>query len=251
MNNLWASILVFVCLSAAALGTMRLHSRLGVQLCSDETNTTVRNVANIFVVMASLVFGLLINSARGTFENIDSNMHAYATDIIIFDRTMRTYGPAADDARAKLADYMKEAIAHPARADDPLTQTTDTAGKKLDAVGSALAKLSPSNHYQQALLNELRQQYHSLLEQRWRIIEESEGAIPGEIIAMLVAWLTLIFASYGYRAPNNPVVVTVFVSAALLLAVSFYLVMDMDVPFSGPIQISNMPYHRALAQITH
>jgi hypothetical protein len=229
MNNFWVSVLVFVCLSAAALGTMHLHSRLDDHLRSDETNT----------------------SSRGTFESIDSNMHAYATDIIIFDRTMRTYGPDADEVRVKLADYMKEAIANPAHADDPLTQKTDTAGARLDAVGHALAHLKPSNNAQQALLNELRQQYHSLIEQRWKIIEQSEGNIPSQIIAMLVAWLTLIFASYGYRAPKNRAVVTVFLTAALLLAISFYLVMDMDIPFSGPIQISNLPYQRALAYITH
>jgi hypothetical protein len=43
------------------------------------------------------------------------------------------------------------------------------------------------------------------------IVEHAEGTVPTAIIAMLVAWLVLIFTSYGYRAPRNKVVVITFV----------------------------------------
>jgi hypothetical protein len=49
------------------------------------------------------------------------------------------------------------------------------------------------------MLTDLRQQYHSLVEQRWRIVEQSEGAIPLPLIGMLVAWLTLIYASFAIQ----------------------------------------------------
>lgn len=64
---------------------------------------------------------------------------------------------------------------------------------------------------------------------------------------MLVAWLTLIFASFGYRAPRNPIVIGMFIISSLLIAASVYLVLDMDEPFHGPIQISDEPLRRALA----
>lgn len=64
---------------------------------------------------------------------------------------------------------------------------------------------------------------------------------------MLAAWLTLIFASFGYRAPRNPMVIGMFIISSLLIAASVYLVLDMDVPFHGPIQISDEPLRRALA----
>ncbi|SDY41594.1 hypothetical protein [Pseudomonas sp. NFIX28] len=63
----------------------------------------VRLVTYIFfMVMTSLVFGLLINSSKNTDESIDANMPAYATSLIILDRTLRTYGAAGDSTRGPM-----------------------------------------------------------------------------------------------------------------------------------------------------
>jgi hypothetical protein len=43
---------------------------------------------------------------------------------------------------------------------------------------------------------------------------------------MLVAWLMLIFGSFGYRAPRNHIVVTTLVVSAALVAVALYLILD-------------------------
>ncbi|CCV15159.1 DUF4239 domain-containing protein [Mesorhizobium sp. STM 4661] len=59
----------------------------------------------------------------------------------------------------------------------------------------------------------------------------------------------LIFGSFGFRAPRNPIVIGSFVLAAALIACSLYLILDMNVPFSGPIQISPAPLQRALAEM--
>ena len=88
-----------------------------------------------------------------------------------------------------------------------------------------------------------------MVRRRWVLIEESEGAIPSAFLVMLTAWLVLIFASFGYRAPRNAVVVTTFVTAAFLLAGSIYLMREMTVPFSDPIKISPAPLLRAEEQI--
>ena len=69
------------------------------------------------------------------------------------------------------------------------------------------------------------------------IVEHSEGTVPAPIIAMLVAWLVLIFTSYGYLGPRNKVVVIIFVRTALLISNWLYLIFGMDSPFSGPIRI--------------
>ncbi|WP_457151983.1 bestrophin-like domain, partial [Mesorhizobium sp. P5_C1] len=88
-----------------------------------------------------------------------------------------------------------------------------------------------------------------VVELRWILIEQSEGTIPAPLIAMLVAWLVLIFASFGFRAPRNAITVSTFVVSAVLIAGAIYLILDMDIPFSGPIQISPAPLQRALAEL--
>lgn len=249
MIEVWAAAIVFASLFGASLAAMFISPLLPARHRDDDTNTIVRLIANIFVVMTSLVFGLMINSAKNTYAGIDSNVHAFATNMIILDRTLRNYGLGGVDARGKLAAYVQEAIARPLRPDDSMAGKPDTAGHLLDSLGDALAAVKPADSYHEAVLVDARQQYQGLVEQRWAIIEQSEGDIPKPIVAMLIAWLTLIFGSFGYRAPHNGVVTASFGIAALLIAAAFYLVLDMNGPFTGTIQISDAPLRRALTEM--
>lgn len=81
------------------------------------------------------------------------------------------------------------------------------------------------------------------------MLEQSEGAIPAPLLAMVVTWLVLIFGSFGFRAPRNAVVVTSFLVAAALMSGTLYLILDLDAPFSGPIAISHAPLQRVLAEM--
>lgn len=250
MESIWIAVAVFVCLVSASLLMMHWYPKLAARHRDDDTNTVVRLVANIFVVMTSLVFGLMINSAKNTFETIDANMHAYATSLIIFDRTLRAYGDPAQETHERLVTYLEQAIAHPFRGDEALQHVKSTAAQYVDDIGKALSIIKPPDRFHETMLVDIRQQYHGIIEQRWKIVEQSEGAIPGPLIAMLVAWMTLIFASFGYRAPRNPMVIGMFTVSSFLIAASVYLVLDMDIPFHGPIQISDEPLRRALAEMT-
>jgi len=53
-----------------------------------------------------------------------------------------------------------------------------------------------------------------------------------------------------FRAPRNGVVVTIFVSASVLIGASVFVVLDMDMPFRGLIQVSDEPLRRTLAEIS-
>lgn len=246
MNETWIAPAIFGSLSVASVGAMLLSPRMAVRHRDDDTNTVVRLFANIFVVMSSLVFGLMINSAKNTYESIDTSVHSFSTNIILLDRALRTYGLMGKEARDTLHDYVVHALANPAAAD---VRRPDDGGRALDAVGDAITAIQPADDFHQNLLIDIRQQYHRLVEQRWSIVGNAEGAIPMPLIALLVAWLTLIFASFGYRAPLNAVVTISFLVGASLIATAFYLVLDMDVPFEGTIQISDAPLRRALAEL--
>jgi len=249
VSEFLVAVIVFACLSAASLVAMLVTPSLPERHRHDETAAVVRLIANIFVVMTSLVFGLMINSAKNSYTAIDASVHAFGTNLVLIDRSLRSYGIHARDARASLAAYVEEAIAAPARVDDSTSAKPDTAGAALDRFGNALMSLDPADDYHADLLADIRQQYRRLYEQRWSIVEQSEGAIPMPLIAMLVTWLMLIFGSFGYRAPRNVVVVGSFLLSSALIAGAFYLVLNMDVPFSGPIQISDAPLRRALAEM--
>ena len=78
---------------------------------------------------------------------------------------------------------------------------------------------------------------------------QARGWVAWVLGVLLTVWLVLIFASFGYRAPQNIVVIGIIILAAALISGALYLILDMDVPFSGPIQVSPAPLQRAIAEM--
>jgi hypothetical protein len=202
-------------------------------------------VANIFVVMTSLVLGLMLYSAKNTLETANHNVHALATDIILLDRIVRVLGPEAEETHRHLVEYLQENGVGNVIEEDPRAEAI------LDAAGTSLRAIRVSGDQQVALWNDARQLYRQVVQQRWVMVDEAGGTIPLPMIAMVVCWLTLIFASFGFRSPPNALAATSFVVAALLISGAVYLILDMDAPASGLIQASDRPLQHALLELRH
>jgi hypothetical protein len=249
MREALIAVMIFLCLTAAPLVSMAIWPRLPVRHRDDDTNSVVRLAANLFGVMTSLVLGLMINSAKNTFESIDHNVHAYATELILLDRVLRGYGPETDVVRQPLVVYVQRVAGDASPTGETPVDANRLSEHLLTEIGTRLGALVPADAARSSLLQDAGQRLQKVVELRWILIEQSEGAIPWPLIAMLVAWLVLIFASFGFRAPRNAITVATCVVSAVLIAGALYLILDMDVPFSGPIQISPAPLQRALAEL--
>jgi hypothetical protein len=247
MDEVLVAALIFVCLLAASLGSLAYGGRLPARYRDDDTQNVVRLIAGLFSIMTSLVLGLMINSAKNTLESVDRNIHAFAAELIVLDRTLRQYGPEAADTRQRLLRYADRA-AHSARHEDPMVADR-VSERLLDDVGASLKALTPADAERTALMQSARQTLQKIVDLRWIIVGQAEGMIPAPILVMVVAWLMLIFASFGYRAPRNALVVSGLALSSLLMAGALYLILDMDSPFSGPIQVASKPLERVVAEI--
>ena len=146
--------------------------------------------------------------------------------------------------------YLDRAVGRPASDDDNHLAANRLSEHLLIEIGNQVRALTPPNDPQASLQRDAEQMLQKVVELRWILVEQSEGSIPTPLVGMLVAWLILIFASFGFRAPLNAVVASTFVVSAALVACALYLIMDMDRPFAGPIQVSLAPLERALAETT-
>ena len=251
MKEILVTAFVFVCLTGASLGALLLHDKLPQNHRHDDTQAVVRLIANIFVVMTSLVLGLMINSAKTRFEGINRDVHGFATELIVLDRMLRVYGADADETRQRLVAYVRRAADGRWTAGDPVHTSDATSEQLLNDLGSSIRALKPASDAQLSVWNDAREQYRKVLELRWELVEQAEGSIRAPLLGLVIAWLILVFASFGYRAPRNLVVIFSFVSASALISCALYLIVDMDEPFTGPIQISAAPLQRALAEINN
>jgi len=103
----FVAVLAFLSMVGAASLGFFSKTKLPPAQLQDDIRWTIRLLASIFVFMTSLVLGLMINSAKNTFETNNRNVRVLATDLILLDRTLRGLGPEAEDARRHLLEYIQ------------------------------------------------------------------------------------------------------------------------------------------------
>lgn len=250
MNPTAVFFITLACLFSAAMAGLLLHERFPPHHRSEETRNVIRLIANIFVVMTSLVLGLMINTAKNRFDGINRDLHAYATSLILLDRTLVTLGPETKDTRGRLQVYVERVAGQGNLSTSDPEQVSDaTSEALLNAVGEALRAVAPADTQRLAVWNDARQEYRRIVEMRWALIEQAEGSIPLPLLTLVVCWLVLIFGSFGYGAPRNTTVVTSLLLAAALIAAGLGVIVELDTPYAGTISVSQAPIQRVLAEL--
>ena len=87
----------------------------------------------------------------------------------------------------------------------------------------------------------------SIVRRRPTLIEESGSAVSPPIVVALTLWLGLIFASFGYNAPRNGLMVIVLLVCAASVAGAIFLILEIDGAVSGLIVVSSDPIQHSLA----
>lgn len=237
-------VLTFLCLIGAAFAGGFIHIRSPSKQIGDDTIQVIRVVVNIFVVMTSVVLGLMLNSAKTSLETNRHNLHGLTTEIILLDRVMRAMGPETDEPRRHLVEYVKTALGETNILDlDPQAEAS------LEAACASLRAIKVSEDRQQALWNDARETCAHVIRERWIFVDAAGGTIPWPLLVALMTWLVLIFLGLGIRAPRNAFVATAFIAAALVLSSVLFLILEMDRPGSGLIRLGKAPFERALAQL--
>jgi hypothetical protein len=244
--ELLAAASAFLCMLGAAFAGVKIHSRYCAVTSHPQTHESIGLISNVFVVVTSLVLGLMLNSAKSTVETNNNNVRALASQIILLDRTLRALEPEAAEARGHLRAYLLAALK-----DSNIVEEDPEAEQSLEAAGASLRAIHVSDEQKLALWNDARQLYRQVAQQRWVMVEISGQTIQTPTIVMLILWLSAAFAGFGYRSPDNAIVRVSFVIAALLISGGLYVICDMDTPSSGLFAISNDPFQRALTHLQH
>jgi hypothetical protein len=83
-----------------------------------------------------------------------------------------------------------------------------------------------------------------VLQARWVAMAGSGSSVPVLFLVVLVSWLTVIFATFGMFAPNRTAIAVLLV-CAMSVGAALFLVLEMDAPFDGMIQVSSDPLRYA------
>jgi hypothetical protein len=250
MISIVLGLALFALLSITALTALYLCPRLPDHQLSKETQDAVKVGVGMVVILSALLLGLLITSAKGTFDTAARDLKHFATQIVLLDRTLRTYGPQGDAARALIPRYVEQALAGTWPSDNRSELVDDPQAERLLLqLQNAVLVLAPETSTQRALSDELENQIRRVIELRWTLVEEATTSLNVPLVTVLVIWLSLVFASFGYNAPRNPLVMITFILCAASIGGAMFLIIQMDQPFSGLIKVSPTPLQTALVHI--
>jgi hypothetical protein len=202
--------------------------------------------------LAALVVGLLIASAKTSFDSKDGELRGAAARAVLLDRTMAEYGPETGEIR----DLFRQMVAMKINQIWPKETTGNVdpdaigRGPGIEIIQRKLLDLAPQNDAQRWLKSTALQISGNIAEARWLVVEQAGGSIQWPFLAILVFWLAIIFTSFGLFAPCNGSVMTALFVCALSVAGSVYLIVEMDQPYSGLIKISSAPLRAVLDQLS-
>jgi hypothetical protein len=249
MNTEITALVIIGCLLGAVLIGSALRRFLPEEHRSPDTKEIVKLAMGLLATMAALVLGLLVASAKGSYDNARNQIIDMAAKIVFLDRVLTGYGPEAAQARALLRDTVEQ-IANRMRsptANTPVNLASNTQAG--NAIYLAIQHLTPKDEMQRNLKAQATTLAVELGQLRTLLVAESISSISKPLLIVVSCWLVVIFLSFALIAPRNATATFALIVSAVSTATAIFLVLELDRPFSGVLRISNQPMVNVLNQL--
>src|SRR5881227_288440 len=102
MNTEIISLVIFACVVGAVLMGRALSRRLPEDHLSADTKETVKLAMGLLATMSALLLGLLVASAKASYDNARNDVIQMAAKVVFLDRVLAGYGPETAEVRARL-----------------------------------------------------------------------------------------------------------------------------------------------------
>jgi hypothetical protein len=215
---------------------------------AEDTKDVLKLGAGLVGTLAALVLGLLIASAKTSYDTQSTNIRQITADVVLLDRILAQYGPESRTAR----DLIRRATGSLVERmwGDQRSAVAAEAAAAGEAAYTAIEALSPQSDAQRSLQARAVQISTDLEQKRLLLLAQAANSIPMPFLAALVFWLTIIFASFGFFAKPNPTLMAAFFVFALSPSAAIFLILDLSQPFVGLMQVSSAPLRTALAPLS-
>lgn len=251
MHHLSIVVIVFACVFGSALLGLYLHSLLPERHLSDESVGVIKLTIGLIATMAAIVLGLLISSAKSSFDTANTAVVRDATDVILLDRTLAQYGPETQEIRTLLKQFIARGV-QKATSRDP-DQLASMRGpeelRRAEDIQRRLMELSPHNEAQRRLQAGAIQIAGEGVAMRELALLQAAGSTPKPLLITLVLWLCIIFGSFGLFTSPNMTVITTFFLGAVSTSIAIFLILEMNTPLGGTIAVSLAPLREALSML--
>jgi hypothetical protein len=250
MASLFTAFITLGSLCAGALFGSLIRNRLPDHHLRDDSRDVIKMAAGMIATLVALVIGLLVTSSKSTYDQASGGVTQIGAKVIILDRVLDRYGPETKAIRKRIKDGIANTIEQlwPAGGLNPsLAAIEQPTG--MDEVHDMILQLAPQDEAHRILRSHAVTTCIELANSRWLIIEQAQTTLPIAFLGMLIFWLTVLFASLGLLAPRNATTWGCILVCAVSMAGAIYLILEMNRPLEGAVQISPAPLRKALSVI--
>jgi hypothetical protein len=248
MSSILIAGIGVACMFGGALLGLGLQRFLPRHHLDKDSQDVVKLGAGVIATVTALVLGLLISSAKGTFDEMNSRIIQGGARIARMDDLLGQYGPEAKPVREQLRQSVEMMLYRiwPSKAASGSGMTAIERGDEIRNMQNQLRTLTPGNDTQRELLSEARRAMGEVAELRWMLIEEAQKKLPTALLVVLFVWLAMLFGSFGLFAPRNVTVLVVLFMCACSMAGAIFLMLEMNRPLDGFIKVSSAPLSKTL-----
>jgi len=245
------ALVVFVCVFGGAMVGFCLGKVVPDRHLDDRSKEIVKLATGLIATLSALVLGLLVSSAKGTFDGVNDELTQVAARVVLLDRVLAQYGPETNEIRAQLKSGYSSVMENLASGDESREADVETPEtfRRFERLQAGIRALTPQNDAQRELQSRAVQISVELNNSRWRLTMQSTGAISMPLLVVMVFWLCLIFAAWGIFSPRNLVVATALLACALAVSGAVLLILELNQPLSGWVRVSPLPMQKALAHL--
>ncbi len=251
MNSMTMGLMVFACVFGGVLFGVYLSTKVAAHHLSADSKDAMKMALGVIGTLAALVLGLLLASAKNSFDAKGNGINKVSADLVLLDRALAGYGPETRDARDLLRKSIAAVIQRVWSEEELQVAKFDTieAAAGLEAVEGRVRDLSPGTNAQRGLQSRALSIIGEIAQERVLMLERTKTTIPTPFLIVLVWWFTMIFACLSLFAPRNALVVAIMFACALSVSAAIVLIMDLDSPYKGVIRLSSAPLRNALTHI--
>jgi hypothetical protein len=247
-------VIIAAILFAGLLGVILLGARLRrivpAEHLSADSKDAVKLALGLVATMTALLLGLLVSSAKNSFDTARSEVIQMSAKIALLDRVLLLYGAQTAEARRALRDSVAEAVRRTWPAEGRRPASLEANEQMGDAVYAAISRLAPQDDAQRGLKAEAVTLMVQLAELRALVQAQAVSSVSKPLLIALVIWLVVIFLGFTVLAPSNATSTLALLAGAFSVACAVFILLELDYPFAGVVRIPSEPMIRTLDHLS-
>jgi hypothetical protein len=251
LNSTIVALSAFVLSFGASLVAIVGRNRLPAHHLEGDSKDVLRLVLGLITTLTALVLSLLISSGYSAYQMQQTEVLQLGVHVFQVDRTLAHFGSDTNEQRDQLRQVLAATIERvwPTDRAEAATSAPKGALQEGEELFDVVANMSPKTDLQRLTQSRALQLLEGVGETSHILIAQSKGALSWPMLFALMSWLTVLFFGFGLFSHFNATVAGALFVGALAVSGAIFLIIEMNHPYGGWIQISSAPLRTVLAQM--